>query len=490
LLPAPKPVLPRQLIDVLAPAIHNMTLRKALGLSSPALFGAIYFSKYFFTPLPDFHLEIYGDLQDEYIKFLEIIGFRGSAKSTIAALIFVVWCAVFKKRHFIILVSDTFEQAKLLISNIIAELEDQESLLHKDFGDIYKKEKEKGEKKNEWRATSIVLTNDVRIIARSRGQKVRGLRHKQFRPDLIVVDDFENSDDVQSQEQRDKDERWLLTELLPALDTEIGKFVMLANLLHQDSVASRLKRKILSGKIKGILHEFSLFDENNVNRWPEKFTPEIIKELEGRGLIYYMREYLLKIVAPDGQPVKKIHKYLTLPRRSKETDPQPLQRIAIGVDLAISKKQTADFTSINVAAMGLSMPIYNLENIAGRWGFNDALKEINRIFLKYRMLYPWCSLTLGVENVQYQQAAIEQLQTQYKLPAIGIKPTMDKKANLETYAPFFDSQQVLFPDDGTHDAAESEIVNFGTEPHDDRMDAVLLSIKQLVNVGRPSIHWI
>ena len=42
------------------------------------------------------------------------------------------------------------------------------------------------------------------ILARSRGQKVRGLRHLQFRPRLVIVDDPEDGEWVRTKENRDK----------------------------------------------------------------------------------------------------------------------------------------------------------------------------------------------------------------------------------------------------------------------------------------------
>jgi len=150
-----------------------------------ALFTAVYLNHYLKYDTPAFHKEIYLKLQDSTVQFQELIAFRGSAKSTIASLAFPLWSAVTGRKNFILLCSDSFSQAKLLIANLIYELEEND-LLIKDFGDFKSKE--------EWTATSLVLKNGTRIVSRSRGQKVRGLRWKEFRPDLIIADDVENSD--------------------------------------------------------------------------------------------------------------------------------------------------------------------------------------------------------------------------------------------------------------------------------------------------------
>lgn len=466
--------------------MSNPTLRKTLAANSVALFGAIYFPHYFTSEMPDFHFEIYGDLQDDFIKFLEIIGFRGSAKSTIAALIFVAWVIVFKKRHFILMLADTAAQSKLLIANLIAEFESNE-LLRQDFGSLF--ERPKGQKKKEWTASNILFNNSVRVMARSRGQKVRGLRHLQYRPDLIIADDIENTDDVDSQEQRDKLERWFITDVLPCLDPDIGKVALLGNLLHQDSLVSRIKRKILAGKIKGVLREYPLFVKGQ-NMWPSRFTPAIILELQGRGLIYYAREMLLQIIATSGQPIKKILHYTALPLRATEKDPPPIQTLAICMDLAISKRQTADSTSISVGGMGQILPIYMFETLNGKgWGLREAAKQFDQLYKKYLALYPHAAFLLGVENVQYQAASIEFLQTEYGLPIIGIEPKQDKRARLENVAPHFDVGNVLFPEFGM-EHAEQEILGFGIEPHDDDADSVEMVVRMLTTRGVPSVYWI
>jgi hypothetical protein len=41
------------------------------------------------------------------------------------------------------------------------------------------------------------------------GKKLRGLRHGPYRPDLCVLDDIENDEQVRNPDQRDKLHAWL-----------------------------------------------------------------------------------------------------------------------------------------------------------------------------------------------------------------------------------------------------------------------------------------
>ncbi len=106
---------------------------------------------------------------------VEIIGFRGSAKSTFGSLALPLWAALEYPDfyNFIIPIADTGTQASLNIANIKEELENN-PLIKQDYGEI------KGnfiadwtlESEEEWQAKNMLLSNGVRILARSRGQKV------------------------------------------------------------------------------------------------------------------------------------------------------------------------------------------------------------------------------------------------------------------------------------------------------------------------------
>ncbi|SPW34055.1 Uncharacterised protein [Edwardsiella tarda] len=56
---------------------------------------------------------------------------------------------------------------------------------------------------------TVVTANNVKITVAGSGKKLRGLRHGPYRPDLILLDDIENDENVRSPEQRDKLDSWL-----------------------------------------------------------------------------------------------------------------------------------------------------------------------------------------------------------------------------------------------------------------------------------------
>jgi hypothetical protein len=65
-----------------------------------------------------------------------------------------------------------------------------------------------------WRRDEIITRNDTRVSAFGANQKLRGRRHRESRPTLIIVDDLENEDLVDSAERRTKLWDWFNKTLL------------------------------------------------------------------------------------------------------------------------------------------------------------------------------------------------------------------------------------------------------------------------------------
>ncbi|KKM27053.1 hypothetical protein LCGC14_1578570 [marine sediment metagenome] len=447
--------------------------RKGIGKLDSLFFTHIYLRHYLKFTTPQFHKEIYHALGDDVQNFVELVAFRGSAKSTIASLSYPLYRAVTGKSRFIILISDTFKQAKIHIANLISELENNKEL-REDYGDFRSKDEE-------WTATNLVLNNGVRILSLSKGQKIRGLRHLEFRPDLIIGDDIENPDSVRVKEQRDKTEEWWLSDVIPALADE-GKLVLIGSLLHTDSLMARTKGRILTGGW-GLLKEYPIIKDGK-SLWPERYDEKGLERLQkqiaqsNEGKRFWLREYLLQIVPDEGQIVTKVNYYQKLPT---------IKVIGIGVDLAISQKQTADNTAFNVAGEGDDGKIYNLYNFSKRLLFNDTLSKLHEIYENYKVLYPGVPIKIGWEDVAYQAVGIEEYTRRYGVKPESIKRTQDKHARLNLLEPRLTSGQILFRETGDEDVV-MQILNFGVERYDDLMDAAEISFNLLIRHVAPNVR--
>lgn len=443
-------------------------------------FCAIYLPHYLKLPPADFHAELQGLLEDWTIHFLNIVGFRGSAKSTFISLALPIWAALEGKSKFILPFSDTAVQAKLNLSNIRHELEDND-LLKIDYGD----QSAGISKQQEWTQNNLLLACGARILSRSRGQRVRGLRHREYRPDLVIVDDPEELEKVQKKEYRDKTERWLRSDVIPAIEEFSARLIVTGNILHTDALMARLKNDPTFEH-----REYPLITNGGIVAWRGKYqTQESLDQQERKvGRTAWLREYLLKVVPPEGQEIKEewIQYYDSLPKEKDErTGEEHIAHVlssGVGIDLAISKKETADFTSMVSGANAVvnGMPkIFILPNPTNeRFSFHETLQAMKNTYNAMRNL----ALPLFfIEDVAYQKAAIEEAQRN-GIPTIAMKAGTDKRARLRAAATFVQNGTVLFPRRGAEDLI-TQLLGFGVEDHDDLVDAFVYLILGLTQQG-------
>jgi len=453
-------------------------------------FCLLYLPHYFQLEPADFHYDMFDDLDGDEAA-LQYIGFRGSAKSTIVTTAYALYCALRNIHQFIIIVGDTDTQTAINIRNIRYELEENE-LIRKDFGTMF-------EKSQNWSQGQLVLLNKVLIMGRSRGQKVRGLRHRQFRPQLVIVDDPEDIKWVKKKENRDATSTWFDGEVVPAQEKHGSRIVVVINLLHKDALAARLeKKKKKDGSPLFRTRRIPLIDEDGNCTWkgmyPDEAAIQAEKDKVGSATAW-SREYLLKIIAEEDQIIKEsdISTYpnglLTNYGNKGEREFTVLDA-ATGVDLAISEKQTADFTAM-VSGYKVNwafeqdgskrIRIFILPDpIVERMDIHKTItkaKMINRKMPEGHVFY--------VEDVAYQKAAI-QIMSREGLPTIGVRPIRDKRARLQSASPFIIDGTVMFPETGCEDLIE-RLVNFGIEEHDDDVDALVYLILKLAEKGAGAI---
>jgi predicted phage terminase large subunit-like protein len=164
---------------------------------------------------------------------LNLIGPRGGAKSTLGTLAHVLRCAVEVREPYIWIVSDTRSQANAHLENVKAELLDNAALARAypdavGEGDI-------------WRSGKAQLRNGVVIEAYGTGQRIRGRRVREQRPTLIVCDDIQNDDHIESARQRELSLQWFRGTLLKAGNRRTN-YLNLATALHHDALALVLHR--------------------------------------------------------------------------------------------------------------------------------------------------------------------------------------------------------------------------------------------------------
>jgi predicted phage terminase large subunit-like protein len=416
-----------------------------------------------------------------------VVAFRGSGKSTMVTTAYPIWAILGKQqKKFCIIFCQTRAQAKQHMMNIRTELEGND-VLKRDLGPFQ-------EESDEWGSFSLVFKkHGARITVASTEQSIRGIRHNEHRPDLIICDDVEDVQSTKTREGRDKTYHWLRGEVIPAGDRNT-RLIIVGNLLHEDSLLMRIKEEISQGKAKGIFREYPLLDRDDTCLWPGKYKDA--KDVEDEKLkvasdISWQREYLLRIIPSDDQVIypEWIQYYDELPG----TRHMGYRGTYAGVDLAISAKDSADFTTIvsaHVYSRREKMRIYILPNpIQQKLNF-PAQVDLMKNFKSTNM--PRSSDSLFVESVAYQEALPQMLEL-HGITAEAIKPKGDKRTRLSLTSTAIKSGIIKFPKQGCEDLIE-QLVGFGVEKHDDLADAFSLLINATLdkhsNEGTIIMFWL
>ena len=168
---------------------------------------------------------------------------RGEAKSTKVSMSFVLWCVITEATWYPIIVMDAFEQAAEMLEAVKAELEANMRLMG-DFPEACGGGKV-------WRVGVIVTANGRKVEAFGSAKKIRGRRHGPHRPDLAIMDDIENDENVTTPAQRDKLQRFVTKGVLslgPPDDSMHA--IIVGTVLHYDSVLARfLKNPLWTRKV-------------------------------------------------------------------------------------------------------------------------------------------------------------------------------------------------------------------------------------------------
>jgi len=455
---------------------EDRPFRVQIGKGSFFHFLGIYMAHRFELDPADFHKDMIDALDsiDAMNKYLAILGFRGSAKSTILEL-FAIWSMINGNHNFIVYIGATIDDAQKSLANIRDEIE-QNKLLRQDFGIILDPKDVEGVKKHgfreKWSESQITIGNCT-AVAKSRGQKIRGAKFKKARIDLIIGDDLEDVKDADSAEKRKKTRQWFFTEVLPATKQGVMadhvKVVLLGNLVHRDCLIMHLSKGTIVRTLK-----FALLNDKGEITWKglypnmeavEAEKAKVMLAGEGLGHVIWAREYLLKSVDEEDM-VLKMEDIQYYPQEWLQRKPQSA---GVGVDFAISKKQTADYT-----AFCKGMEVLNDEaerrllvlsgNVQQRLGFEETIKkavEINEIMPHGTKFYP--------EKVGYQESAHE-IMKKNGLQVVPMQAVGDKKARIASACFYVKSGRVLFPEIGAEDVIEN-LIGFGIEDHDDLADA-------------------
>jgi phage terminase large subunit-like protein len=414
-----------------------------------------FFQKHIDKKIPDFHREIFSILESEKPRVVRVAP-RGHAKSSIVDLFYTAWEIVNKKKKFILIVSDTYSQAVLFLEALKTEFEMNEKL-RSFYGNLVT---------SKWAEDEIVV-GDTMIKAIGAGMKVRGLKWRESRPDLVILDDIENDEMVMSLERREKLERWFNGAVLPSMADD-GRVVVIGTILHYDSLLAKM-----TGTEKYTEWNKKIYRaiENGKALWPEHLNLEQLESLKKQyaeiGLLsQFYQEYMNEPLSIENRKFKqektRFYKEEMIVGKDLNT--------FIAIDRAYSTAKTADDTGIVVVGVDRENKWY--VRMAERFHGNEK-ELIDKLFDLHQF---WKPLRIGIEQKAYEFTLKTHMDDEMRkrndffvineLKDVG----RSKNMRIEGLVPRFESESIFFKSNQTD--LLDQMYTFPSGRHDDLIDAL------------------
>ncbi len=354
---------------------------------------------------------------------------REHGKSVRLTFAYPLWCALFRKRRFIVLFGATDTDAKSFLENIKNELEDNELILE-DFGEMQGKQ---------WGANQITLSNDTAIAAKGRGSTTRGMRYHEHRPDLVILDDIIKDEEAESKDRCRKVLGWFKR---VAFNLGKGCFMVMVNThFNDDDPITVLQQEVLQETLKDYLClRFGAELEDGTPLWEARWSKEdLARKRSEIGSTPYLIEYLSLSVASDSKLFKPTwFQYVDVIDLDFSTC-----SYFFGVD---PNAEGADDAAIAVLAFD---KITKERTVVSWWSkpYGSRKDLVDKLIQLYEM---WKPEVIGFEEVGFQKIYKEMILEKgwdrgFSLPVEGIKPgSASKKSRAMQYQPYIESGLLRF----------------------------------------------
>ena len=184
--------------------------------------------------------------------------------------------------------------------------------------------------------------------------------------------------------------------------------------------------------------------------------------------ILFRQEILAEFISSAGARIRKAwlqDRYKALPGAMEYPAWRAGLSIAMGVDLAISQKETADFVAVAVLARDAKGYVYVLDVQRMRGGFHEQVAYIKSMADK------WLPDNIGVESNGYQLVMSDELLLQTKYNIIPLHSSKDKQMRFAPLEARYERMQV-YHINGLPLEFEQELFSFPNGRNDDQIDAM------------------
>lgn len=386
--------------------------------------------------------------------------------------------------------------------------------------------------KRKWGEKALIvqrdsMEKDPTVVAIGVGGKLISRR-----ADIIIVDDLIDIDTARTRRARERTREWFENVLLPILEPKTGRLIVAGTSWYRDDIYDTLLKDSkfdIRLKLKALIYSemyinihgqqfipYKLGDFPYAQKAQDIFDKEVFKRyslgnaLKG-GVLWknkwsftslmkvksnmanssFMRQYLnepvveeetvfresfVKLAIDKGMHKTFITSYDNANTASNKYDYGHLI-IAVGVDLAISKKEGADNTAISVWGLNEKRERILLHLDYGKFSSEETKMKVAEVYHNFK------PNKIMVENIAFQEMLRQQLEAD-DIPVEGFTTTSGKKFNAESgisaMAMLFEQGKVIIPsavlgDRHVADKIKQLAYEFGTYSYASHAGDILMS---------------
>ncbi len=401
---------------------------------------------------------------------------RGSFKSTVTTNAYPLWLLWHNQDLRIMIDSETLGNAKLYLAGIKDMIENNGmlKLICSDEEGNYLLEPNKSIAGG-FTEEQVILKCRKKLGLKEASIFCAGVDNARtgMHPDVILMDDLVSERNVgtDAQIQKVKDHyRFSLSLLEPK-----GLHVIIGTRYHMaDLYGELIEHKVFDTLIRPAV------DSKGELYFPQRLAHERLNELKkAQGSYIFSCQYMLSPIDDSDATFKRDNiRYFHLANIEHN-----IVRKYILVDLAISERETADYTVVLCVGETADKKLYVLEYNRGHYLPNATINAIFNMYDKHKEKIK----VVGIEAVAFQKAMLYLVKDEMRrrgvyMPLRELKADKDKVRRIRSLQPLFECGDIYL-NQGMVDL-ERELLEFPFSKHDDIVDA----LAYVLQVMRPGVQ--
>jgi len=341
------------------------------------------------VPVPKFHGDLLDLMVHTDVPQLSLAVPRAHAKTTLAQLAAIHYL-LFTDYGYVLYMSSTSGHSVACVNDIVDWLESEN--FQRVFGvcEFHTRQEGKG-------FYEFTMPNGKKCIIKAfgAGQKVRGTLIKKKRPQLVIVDDLEDNDNIGNKDLFMALKRWVYGPFKKCTDPFKNKWIWIGNMIQQQSM---LFENHKSEYWHSILYGCLL--EDGTPLWPDLWPLDALRqdfaEYQSNGMADVWFAEMMNMPMAGINSIIDADQITYLPQ-------QAYREPKIGfltVDLAISKEAWAHATTIIAHAWIADVEMWQIVETKEFFGI-DPIALFREVVT---MGADWGFFVVGIESVAYQAA--------------------------------------------------------------------------------------